>query len=254
MEEAQELDSYLPLLLKSSDEVEYLQFLWEAFDTNYTHGKYQFASLAYHMLTMSFIYFSLWQVRMASPEEFADGLFLYNDELEKRLKNASTPFDLRKIRESHVMRFFKLIGCNNEEIDIYTRLVKDRNAIAHSNGQMIIRSQKLLDEKINETLYVVDDIQGRLKHVIERCYQQFLLDGNDPEEREYLDDTDQIREMLIHKNYLSPKDLDICLAYDCAGLKTHDAYPAIEALHRTLHRDYGDSETPHTVGSPALVR
>jgi len=25
--------------------------------TNYTHGKYQFAFLAYHMLAMSFVYF-----------------------------------------------------------------------------------------------------------------------------------------------------------------------------------------------------
>ena len=43
------------------------RFLWDAFETNYTHGKYQFAFLAYHMLTMSFVYFNLWQIREPEP-------------------------------------------------------------------------------------------------------------------------------------------------------------------------------------------
>ena len=42
--------------------------------TNYTHGKYQFAFLAYHMLAMSFVYFNIWQIRQARPDDFAMGL------------------------------------------------------------------------------------------------------------------------------------------------------------------------------------
>ena len=59
MEEAAELWDYLPLSVNSPNEQKYVTFLWEAFETNYTHGKYQFAFLAYHMLTMSFVYFNL---------------------------------------------------------------------------------------------------------------------------------------------------------------------------------------------------
>jgi len=55
MEEAAELADYLPLSFKTRSEQEYIEFLWDAFETNYTHGKYQFAFLAYHMLTMSFV-------------------------------------------------------------------------------------------------------------------------------------------------------------------------------------------------------
>jgi hypothetical protein len=54
MEEAAELGNYLPLSYKTEDEQGYIAFLWDAFETNYTYGKYQFAFLAYHMLTMSF--------------------------------------------------------------------------------------------------------------------------------------------------------------------------------------------------------
>ena len=63
MEEAAELANYLPLSFKSEKEEEYIRFLWDAFETNYTHGKYQFAFLAYHMLTMSFVYFNIWQIK-----------------------------------------------------------------------------------------------------------------------------------------------------------------------------------------------
>lgn len=55
MEEAAELGNYLPLSFKSPKEQEYIEFLWDAFETNYTHAKHQFAFLAYHMLTMSFV-------------------------------------------------------------------------------------------------------------------------------------------------------------------------------------------------------
>jgi hypothetical protein len=54
MEDALELSTYLPLSYISPKEQEYIAFLWDAFETNYEHEKYQFAFLAYHMLTMSF--------------------------------------------------------------------------------------------------------------------------------------------------------------------------------------------------------
>ena len=55
MVEAAELADYLPLSFKTPKEQEYIKFLWDAFETNRTHGKYQFAFLAYRMLTMSFV-------------------------------------------------------------------------------------------------------------------------------------------------------------------------------------------------------
>ena len=56
MEEAAELANYLPLSFKTPKEQEYIAFLWDAFHSNYENKKYQFAFLAYHMLTMSFVY------------------------------------------------------------------------------------------------------------------------------------------------------------------------------------------------------
>lgn len=62
IEEAARLETYLPLSYRTPKERDYIRFLWEAFDTNVEHGKYQFAFLAYHMLVMSFVYFNIWQI------------------------------------------------------------------------------------------------------------------------------------------------------------------------------------------------
>ncbi len=82
MEEATELGNYLPLSFKSPKEQEYIAFLWDAFVTNYTHGKHQFAFLAYHMLTMSFVYFNIWQIKQTEPKDFAIGLIGFGKDIE----------------------------------------------------------------------------------------------------------------------------------------------------------------------------
>lgn len=91
MGEAAELDNYLPLSFKTSSEQDYIAFLWDAFETNYTHDKYQFAFLAYHMLAMSFVYFNIWQIKQARPEDFRMAMVGFNKEMEKELIEATSP-------------------------------------------------------------------------------------------------------------------------------------------------------------------
>jgi hypothetical protein len=65
---------------------------------------------------------------------------------------------------------------------------------------------------------VVAEIQSHSKPVIEQCYREFLLQNHDPDEHEYPDADDQIREVSIHGNYLSQKDIEFCLAFDTESL------------------------------------
>ena len=70
-----------------------------------------------------------------------------------------------------------------------------------------IRTQAAPDAKITDILRVVGEIQEHSRPVIEDCYRDFLLRNPDP------DAADQIREVLIHGNYLSRKDnMDALLA------------------------------------------
>jgi hypothetical protein len=240
MEEAAEIANYLPLSFKTPKEQEYIEFLWDAFETNFTHGKYQFAFLAYHMLTMSFVYFNIWQIKQTEPGDFAKGLVGFPKD-EKTLLAATSPFAFSIVPERTMLRFLKLIGCDNSKIGVYAKLVDDRNDSAHPNGNIFFSTPTALDIKIQQILRVVDEIQTHSISTIQRCYARFLEESNNPDDREYSEDTDQIREVLIHGHYLSQKDIEICAAFDWRAhehLEMHTNYPGIESLHQTLRAAY----------------
>jgi len=242
MDEAAEQGNYLPLPFKTRSEQDCIAFLWDTFDTNYTHGKYQFAFLAYHMLTMSFVYFNIWQIRQARPEDFEKGLIGFGKDIEKSLLGATSPFVFSTVKESSILRLLKLIACDNGKIGTYAKLVNDRNETAHPNGNIFFSTKSALDSKIVEILRVVDEIQTHSRPVIEHAYREFLLQNHDPEEREYPDAADQIREVLIHENYLSQEDIDICLGVDVAGLVDQPEFESIRALHEALISEYGPDD------------
>jgi hypothetical protein len=241
MEEAAELGNYLPLSFKTPKEQEYIAFLWDAFETNYTHGKYQFAFLAYHMLTMSFVYFNIWQIKQTEPGDFAKGLIGFGKDVEKNLLEATSPFVFSAVNERTILRLLKLIACDNGKIGTYARLVDDRNDTAHSNGNIFYIERSALDLKIREILRVVDEIQTHSAPIIQRCYSRFLTESHDAEDREYTDDADQIREVLIHGNYLSQKDIEVCVAFDISEHQAHPGFPNIESLNQSLKHEYGNA-------------
>jgi hypothetical protein len=253
MEEAAELGNYLPLSFKTPKEQEYVAFLWDAFASNCENQKYQFAFLAYHMLTMSFVYFNIWQIKQNKPKDFGKGLIGFSKDIEKDLLEASSPFVFSTVNERSILRLLKLIECDNGMIGSYAKLVDDRNASAHPNGNIFYSEPSALERKISEILRVVDEIQRHSKCIIEDCYRQFLLDSHDPEEREYPDTTDQIREVLIHQNYLSQKDIDICTGFDLASLADMPEIDGIRTLHETLRAEYGVEDELGAAAQPVAA-
>jgi len=244
MEEALELANYLPLSFKTRSEEDYIRFLWEAFESNYENGKYQFAFLAYHMLTMSFVYFNIWQIKQSVPGDFEKGLIGFGKDIEKGLLTATSPFSFSVVPERTMLRFLKLIACDNGKIGTYAKLVDDRNESAHPNGNIFFSTPAAFDTKIREILRVVDEIQIHSVPTIQRCYARFLEESNNPDDREYSEDADQIREILIHAHYLSQKDIEICAAFDWQAhehLEMHPNFPGIESLHQTLRATYTES-------------
>lgn len=234
MDNALGLSIYLPMSYQSPKDEEYIRFLWDAFETNYTHGRYQFAFLAYHMLVMSFIYFEIWQIKQNRRQDFEKAMIGFNKDIEKELMNASSPFTLWRVNESTVVRFLKLIGCDNEKVGNYISLVKERNNSAHSNGNIYLSTQEALDLKISGMLRIVAEIQDHSLCVIEECYREFLVQNLDAEEWQYTDPTDQVREVLVYPNYLSQRDMEICLAFDAAALAQVPEHAAVLELHEAL--------------------
>jgi hypothetical protein len=241
MWDAAELTNYLPLSFKSPKEQEYIAFLWDAFETNYTHGKYQFAFLAYHMLVMSFIYFEVWQIKQMKSRDFEMGLIGFARD-EKALLAAASPFAFSVVPERTVLRFLRLIACDNGKIGTYAKLVDARNETAHPNGNIFYSTQQALDDRIAEMLRAVQEIQSHSTPVVEHCYREFLRENHDAEEREYPEDADQVREVLVHANYLSQRDIDICLRLDVESLAEEPRIEGMRALHSALRDAYANEE------------
>ncbi|MDE2937703.1 MAG: hypothetical protein OXR67_02110 [Chloroflexota bacterium] len=238
MDEALNLADYLPMSFRNPGEQEYISFLWEAFETNYETGKYQFAFLAYHMLMMSFVYFNIWQIREARPDDFEKGLIGFARDDETTLLRATSPFAFSKVNERTILRLFRLVGCDDSRIGNYRKLVDDRNDAAHANGNIFFNTQHEADAQIRQVIRAVEEIQTYSRPVINRRYQEFLLQSHNPEEREYLDADDQIREVLIHGNYMSRNDIEICINFDLSTLGD-DNGEAINSLHNALCEAYG---------------
>lgn len=71
-----------------------------------------------------------------------------------------------------------------------------------------------------------------------RCYGEIFRGGRNPDEREYYDDADQIREVLIHANYFSQKDIEDCLGFDIDSLSGHAHFESIKALFAAYLAEY----------------
>lgn len=108
----------------------------------------QFAFLADHMLTMSFIYFNIWQIRQARPDDFEKGLIGFKREDEKSPWSAVSPFVFSEVGESSILRLLKLINCDNSKIGTYAKLVKDCNEIAYSNGNIFFSTEEALEKAL----------------------------------------------------------------------------------------------------------
>ncbi len=180
----------------------------------------------------------IWQIKQTEPKDFAMGLIGFGKDIEKSLLDATSPFVFSTVNERSILRFLKLIACDNGKIGTYAKLVDDRNESAHPNGNIFYSTEAALDVKITEILRVVGEIQTHSQPVIEHCYREFLLQNHDPDEREYPDAADQIREVLIHGNYLSQKDIEICLGLDVESLADRPGIDAMRELHAALVEKY----------------
>lgn len=226
MDNALGIHDYLPLAYPSAREGEYVHFVWEGFESNYNAGKYQFAMLAFHMLYMSYVYFSVWQIKQAKPEAFTHAVLF--QQKERELLAASSPFTFSEVNERSIFKFLRLAGCENQHIGKFQKLVDQRNEIAHPNGNIFFSDQETADQRIEEVMQQVRGIQTHMPPVLHSCLLRFLRDSANPDEREIADIDDHVEINFLHKHYVSPKDIEECLT---CNLSEFDASPFQDEVH-----------------------
>jgi hypothetical protein len=243
MDEALELNEYLRYSLAAANEQSYLQFLWAAFETNYNQGRYEFASLAFHLLYMSFVSFSIWQIRLAQPQAFHMAMVGFRAEDEKDITDCDSPFKFYdKLRESQIFRFLKLIGCTNAQVGEFAKFVKRRNKIAHPTGTVFFNDQQAIDEEIAAMMREVRNIEAHMQPTIAQIYDRFLTECADAEELEYGTFDEEVLATLIHKNYMSAAVLTVCAGHDIAVHNTRAGFATIEGLHRVVQALAADED------------
>lgn len=77
-----------------------------------------------------------------------------------------------------------------------------------------------------------------MRPIILEVYSRFLVSSSDIDEREYAIPEDEIEAGLIHRNYISQKDVDVCIDFDINSLPVHQYPEAIQELHDALILKY----------------
>ncbi|WP_422372618.1 hypothetical protein [Hoeflea sp.] len=243
MDEALELGTYLPQSFANASEQAYLDFLCSAFQTNYEAERYEFASLAFHLLYMSFVSFSIWQIRLARPEPFAMAMVGFRSDDEGGLIDCESPFKFYdRLKESQIFRFLKLIGCSNKQVGEFAKFVKRRNKIAHPSGTVFFNDQAAIDAEIADMMTEVRNIEAHMQPVILELYRSFLRESADAEELEYSVYGDEITANFVHKYYMSTADLTFCRFLDIEPLRAEPGFEVMQELHETLAALYPAEE------------
>jgi len=243
MDEALRIHDYLPISYANREEEAYIRFLWDAFETNYNTEKYEFANLAFHLLYMSFVCFSVWQIRAARRADFDNAMVGFQRDVENKLASADTPFKFfENLKESTIFRFIKLVGCNNEQVGEFSKFVKQRNRIAHPSGTVFFNSKENIDQQIEQVLIEIEHIQQHMVPVLHDCLHSFLGKNADPEEWEYSIPKDQIDAALIHTHYFSSKDVEACLTFDVDTFDGHANAASISELFSVFREAYSVAE------------
>jgi hypothetical protein len=240
IEEAFVIKDYLPFTFSSKSEQDYVDFLWDTFEVNCENEKYQFAFLAYHMLYMVAVYCDIWQITTFQPSDFQNALIGFSKDHENDLLNGTSPFIFSICSESNIFRFLKLIGCNNDDVGKLARIVKDRNDIAHANGQLKCNSLDLLSSRVDEINECLKKLQEHVGPIIIACFRDFLLNSWNKEKREYYQSEDQIREVLVHHGYFSQMDIKDCLQFNINDLKKDKHFKKIQSLFNDFQELYSN--------------
>jgi len=207
MEEAYRIFDFLPVHYQNPSQQEYIQFLWQSYEINDQNDQHTFAFFAYHMLYMSVVYSIIWKVKCCRNDEFAHALIGFSADECKEINRAEDWFILHVINERRVFNFLKLINFTDSDLGQFRKPVKERNNAAHSNGIISYQDQDRLDSQIESILRNLEKIQVGYQHMIIEIFNNFLVSSWDPEEREFFDIEEQIEEVLVRFNNLSPSDI-----------------------------------------------
>ena len=145
-----------------------------------------------------------------------------------------------RINESDVFLLLKIIGMDSNLEGELKKLVEERNKYAHANGNILITSRKLIEEKIEKYNNTIERVFCLLKPLILKLYETTLVNSNfyDEDIRAYSDANIQIQEEFVRIYSLSRIELNWCRKFNIKQFANHSNYSQIKELHIELCNYY----------------
>lgn len=246
--EIHDIYKFLPVLFQDESEKKYIEAIKLALDTSYFNNLYQFAYVQHHMLFMTSIYFVLLKVYNLHEEEMDKALYyllkdrkseFYSE--ENKTKDGKVYFgSFAIINESDVFMLLRVIGLTDSMLGDLKKFVKSRNKYAHANGRLLLTSENLFFEAIQEYNAKISQVFDLINDDITQLYIDTITNSDfyDPEIRGYDDPDEQIIEEFIRPNSLSQIELNWLRKIKTSDFKEYDGYEHIKDLHIALCHYY----------------
>ena len=246
MDSVYELLDYLPL--EDIEVNDYVRPLLNSAEVTYEKGEYQFSYFAVHLIFMTNIYTTVWQVSQFYNERYNHSLLFarpYNGK-EVKLDEIKSVFEYSKLPEKDIFEFFRLIGLDNSYLMSTKKLIDYRNEMAHATGKIQIDSEEKFNLALEEIISVTKKIHTCLSQTIKDFYREKLIKYAKREiEGDFLNDFVQIE--LMKNLSFSRKDLEVCKNFGLNKLKnrkitglTREETKKIEEFHLALCSYYAN--------------
>lgn len=246
-EELFKMLEYLPEEFADETEEKYIDALMLAAQISYENGLFQFAYVQYHMLFMTAVYYAVLKVSLFHEEELKKALYyLLKDRYadfwkETNTKNGKLYFgSFAVINESDVFMLLSAEGLDNNLLGELQKLVQERNRYAHANGQLLLTSDELFMDALNNYNAKMRRVSELLKCDLIAFYKRTICDPNfyDPEIRAYSDPDEQIVQEFIKEFSLSRAELNWLRKIRLSDFDGCEGETAIKTLHRALIHYY----------------
>lgn len=185
-EQLYEINKFLPVIFQDSSEKKYIDALQLALETSYNNGLFQFACVQYHMLFMTSIYFVLLKSYKLYKDEMDKAIYyLLKDRKnefygeENKAKTGDLYFgSFAIIGESDVFMLLRVIGLSDSMLGDLKKFVKSRNIYAHANGRLLLTSEKLFLEAIQEYNAKISQVFDLMRNDIVQLYRDTITNSD----------------------------------------------------------------------------
>lgn len=202
-EDIRNIQDYLSLRYENEEEEKYLLGLINQFENTRDFGSYHLALFAYHLLFMSFVYQTIYKIKIWMPDNFKLALATFPVDIRREYMETNSSWVYSKINERTIFGLLHLLKDCENLISRCKKIVDFRNEnLGHANPFIV--SEDEFEKNIfeyNKTAKEIHELTHEQLAIIFDKYIKGLEKGQEITK-------DDLKLNLINPNRLSDVDLE----------------------------------------------